>query len=86
MTERVARRTVEGTVVSDKMQKTIVVVVERSFAHPMYGKTIKRQTRIKVHDEEGKAKVGDWVEIAETRPLSKGKNFRLVEVLKKAGA
>ena len=71
-----------GVVVSDKMQKTIVVRVERSAMHPEYGKVIKKAKKFKVHDEKNQAKAGDRVRIMETRPLSKDKRWRLLEVLK----
>ena len=80
--KRGKRKELIGTVVSDKMQKTIVVKVERLVKHPLYKKTIKKFKKFKVHDEENKAKVGDKVRIVETRPLSKHKRWRLVEVLK----
>jgi len=86
MEERANRRSIEAVVVSNKMAKTIVVTVERAFAHPQYKKIIKRNTKYKVHDEKNEAGIGDLVLINETRPLSKGKNFRLVKILKKAGA
>jgi len=70
-----------GVVVSDKMQKTIVVKVQRLARHPMYKKVIKKYTKFKVHDEKGQAKVGQLVRIEETRPLSKEKHWRLIEVL-----
>lgn len=73
------RRRLKGKVVSGKMEKTIVVAVERVFAHPVYKKLVKMTKRFKVHDESG-AKVGDEVIIEETRPLSKGKRWRVVEV------
>lgn len=71
-----------GVVVSDKMQKTIVVKVERLTRHPLYGKTIRRYKKFKVHDENNSAKIGDQVKIIETRPLSKEKCWDLVEVIK----
>lgn len=80
--KRGKRKELIGTVVSDKMQKTIVVKVERLVKHPLYKKTIRKFKKYKVHDEENKAKVGDKVRIVETRPLSKEKRWRLVEVLK----
>jgi len=73
-----------GVVVSDKMDKTIVVSVVRSVRHSLYGKTIKRTSKFKVHDENNECRVGDRVKIMETRPLSKEKRWRLVEVLEKA--
>ena len=73
-----------GTVVSNKMQKTIVVAVEDRVRHPLYGKTIKRTKKFKVHDENNVCNVGDVVKIMETRPLSKEKRWRLVEIVKRA--
>ena len=70
-----------GVVVSDKMQKTIVVRIERKALHPLYGKVISKANKFKVHDEKNEAKVGDRVRIVETRPLSKDKRWRLVEIL-----
>ena len=81
---RSARKTRIGTVVSDKMDKTVVVKVERQFAHPIYKKIIKRSTRFKAHDEDNTCHVGDRVRIMETRPLSKDKRWRVVEVLERA--
>jgi small subunit ribosomal protein S17 len=81
---RAMRKTRVGRVVSDKMQKTIVVAIERRVAHPVYGKMITRSKNIKAHDEENTAKAGDLVRIAETRPLSKDKRWRLVEVVERA--
>ena len=72
-----------GVVLSDKMQKTIVVQIRRKALHPVYGKVIEHATKFKVHDEKNEAKIGDRVLIQETRPLSKDKNWRLVEVLEK---
>lgn len=72
-----------GTVVSDKMKKTIVVKVQRSMHHPDYNKIIKRTKKYKAHDENNSAKIGDTVKIIETRPLSKEKRWRLLEVIKK---
>ena len=77
-------RTLNGKVVSDKMQKTIVVMVERREKHPLYGKYVKRSTRIKAHDEENRCSVGDFVTIAETRPLSRKKAWTLVDVVERA--
>lgn len=73
-----------GTVVSDKMQKSILVAIERKVVHPIYKKYVKRTTRLMAHDEKQEAKTGDLVKIMETRPLSKRKRWRLVEILKKA--
>lgn len=70
--------------VSDKMQKTIVVKIERSTQHPLYKKTIRRHKKFKAHDENNSAKTGDVVKIMETRPLSKEKRWRLLEILKKS--
>lgn len=78
------RKSREGTVVSDKMDKTIVVMLERRMRHPLFGKTIRTSSKLYAHDEKGEAGVGDMVRVAETRPLSKQKRWRLVEVLKKA--
>lgn len=83
MSEKLTKRKQRlGIVVSNKMQKTIVVKVQRLTKHPKYAKTIKRYNKFKVHDEKNQAKAGDKVLIEETRPLSKDKHFRLVEVLK----
>jgi small subunit ribosomal protein S17 len=73
-----------GRVVSDKMQKTVVVALERRVAHPVYGKMVTRTEKVKAHDEENTAKNGDLVRIAETRPLSKDKRWRLVEIVERA--
>jgi len=78
------RKTRIGRVVSDKMNKTIVVAVETKVRHPLYGKTVNRTTKFKVHDENNEANVNDRVEIMETRPLSKDKNWRLVKIVEKA--
>ena len=86
MEERGVRKTIVGTVVSDKMEKTVVVTVVRQFAHPIYKKRIKRTTRIKAHDEKNDSHVGDTVKIMETRPLSREKRWRVVEVLQRAHA
>ena len=84
MEERNLRKTMIGTVVSDKMDKTVVVAVEDSVAHPIYKKTVKRTYKLKAHDEENMCKAGDKVKVMETRPLSKDKRFRVVEVVEKA--
>jgi small subunit ribosomal protein S17 len=87
VTEAVARgyrKTRRGYVVSDKMDKTIVVEVEDRVKHPLYGKVIRRSTKVKAHDELNTAGIGDLVLIAETRPLSATKNWRLVEIIEKA--
>ena len=83
-TDRRARKTRMGVVVSDKMQKTVVVVVERRVPHPAYGKMMTRTKKFKAHDEENSAKVGDRVRIMETRPLSKDKRWRVVEIVERA--
>jgi len=82
--ERGDRKTRRGYVVSDKMNKTIVVEVEDRVKHPLYGKVIRRSTKVKAHDESNTAGIGDLVLISETRPLSATKNWRLVEILEKA--
>ena len=84
MEERNLRKTMIGTVVSDKMDKTIVVAVETMVKHPIYKKTVKRTYKLKAHDEENSCKVGDVVKVMETRPLSKDKRWRLVEIVEKA--
>ena len=82
--ERGRRKTRVGRVVSDKMAKTIVVAVERNTHHPLYGKTIRKTTKYKVHDADNQCRNGDKVRIMETRPLSKEKNWRLVEIIEKS--
>ncbi|MFR5265700.1 30S ribosomal protein S17 [Clostridium sp.] len=82
--ERNLRRKRIGKVVSDKMDKTIVVAVETKVRHPLYGKTVNRTTKFKAHDENNEARIGDKVLIMETRPLSKDKRWRLVEITEKA--
>lgn len=84
MTERGMRKSQVGVVTSDKMDKTIVVEIERVTRHPLYRKTMRRNKSLKAHDEANSAKVGDRVRVAETRPLSKEKRWRLVEVLERA--
>ena len=79
-----ARKTRVGKVVSDKMDKTVVVAVETRTAHPLYKKTVKRTYKLKAHDENNECGVGDRVKVMETRPLSKEKRWRLVEILEKA--
>jgi small subunit ribosomal protein S17 len=78
------RKVLEGVVVSDKMQKTVVVAVERLTRHPIYKKTIRKVKKYKAHDEENACRVGDRVRIVETRPLSKTKRWRVVEILQRA--
>ncbi|TMW70035.1 30S ribosomal protein S17 [Alteribacter natronophilus] len=84
MAERNNRKSYTGRVVSDKMDKTITVVVETYKMHPLYGKRVKYSKKLKAHDENNTAKVNDVVRIMETRPLSKDKRFRLVEVVEEA--
>ena len=84
MEERNLRKVMIGTVVSDKMDKTVVVAVETSVRHKVYKKTVKRTYKLKAHDEENACKVGDKVKVMETRPLSKDKRWRLVEIIEKA--
>ncbi len=85
MSERTSmRKTLVGKVVSDKMDKTIVVSIEDSVKHPMYGKIVKRTVKYKAHDENNECGIGDRVRIMETRPLSKDKRWRLVEIIEKA--
>jgi len=84
VSERNLRKTVVGKVVSDKMEKTIVVAVEDSVKHPLYNKIVKRTIKFKAHDENNEAGVGDRVRIMETRPLSKDKRWRLVTIIEKA--
>jgi small subunit ribosomal protein S17 len=78
------RKVRQGVVVSDKMDKTVVVLIERRTTHPLYGKTVTRSERYHAHDEANDAHVGDLVRITETRPLSKTKRWRVVEVLERA--
>ncbi|MBS6447823.1 MAG: 30S ribosomal protein S17 [Clostridiales bacterium] len=82
--ERNLRKTRVGRVVSDKMDKTIVVAIEDNVKHPVYGKVIKRTVKFKAHDENNECGIGDKVMIMETRPLSKDKRWRLVEIIEKA--
>jgi small subunit ribosomal protein S17 len=82
--QRGIRKTRQGVVVSDKMEKTIVVQVNTLKSHPLYGRTMKRSTRFQAHDENGEAGIGDTVEIMECRPISKNKNWRLLKVVEKA--
>jgi small subunit ribosomal protein S17 len=82
--ERSLRKTRVGRVVSDKMDKTIVVAIEDNVKHPKYGKVMKRTVKIKVHDENNECTVGDKVSVMETRPLSKEKRWRLLSIIEKA--
>jgi small subunit ribosomal protein S17 len=79
-----AQRTIEGRVVSNKMQKTVTVLLERQVQHPLYGKIVRRSTKVHAHDEKGECKEGDTVRIAECAPISKTKNWRVVEVVTRA--
>ena len=82
--ERNLRKTRVGRVVSDKMDKTIVVAIEDNVKHPLYGKIVKRTYKLKAHDENNDCNIGDRVKVMETRPLSKDKRWRLVEVIERA--
>ncbi len=84
MEERNLRKTRTGKVISDKMDKTIVVAVQDNVKHPLYGKIVKRTYKLKAHDEENACGIGDTVRVMETRPLSKDKRWRLVEIIEKA--
>jgi small subunit ribosomal protein S17 len=78
------QRPIEGRVVSNKMNKTVTVLLERQVQHPLYGKIVRRSTKVHAHDENGECKEGDLVRIAECRPMSKTKNWRVVEVVTRA--
>ena len=82
--ERNLRKTRTGKVVSNKMDKTIVVAIENHVRHPLYGKIVKRTYKLKAHDENNECGIGDTVKVMETRPLSKDKRWRLVEIVEKA--
>ena len=82
--ERNLRKTRTGKVTSDKMDKTITVAIEDHVKHPLYNKIVKRTYKLKAHDEENVCNIGDKVKVMETRPLSKGKRFRVVEIVEKA--
>ena len=82
--ERNLRKTRTGKVISDKMDKTIVVAIENHVRHPLYGKIVKRTYKLKAHDENNECQIGDTVKVMETRPLSKDKRWRLVEIVEKA--
>ncbi len=84
MSERSLRKTRVGKVVSDKMDKTVVVAIVDNVKHPLYKKIIKRTVKMKAHDEKNECKIGDRVEIMETRPLSKDKRWRVTEIIEKA--
>ena len=81
--ERNLRKTRTGKVISDKMDKTIVVAVQDNVKHPLYGKIVKRTYKLKAHDENNECNIGDTVKVMETRPLSKDKRWRLVEIVEK---
>jgi small subunit ribosomal protein S17 len=83
-TKQKIERTVSGRVVSDKMDKSITVLIERRVKHPVYGKYVRKSTKVFAHDENNESKSGDLVTIAECRPISKNKSWRLVEVVEKA--
>ena len=82
--QRGLRKTRQGVVVSDKMDKTIVVAITTRVRHPLYGKIVKRTTKLKAHDEENACGIGDTVRVMETRPLSRDKRWRVVEIVEKA--
>ncbi len=82
--ERGSRKTRTGIVVSDKMEKTVVVAVESFKVHPLYKKQIRKTTKLKAHDENNECKIGDTIKIMETRPLSKDKNWRVLDIVEKA--
>ena len=84
MSERNLRKTRVGTVVSDKMDKTVVVAIQDNVKHPLYKKIIKRTVKLKAHDENNECRVGDRVRLMETRPLSKDKRWRVAEIIEKA--
>ena len=84
MAERNLRKVMVGTVLSNKMDKTVVVAVQTNVKHEMYGKIVKRTYKLKAHDEENKCGIGDKVKVMETRPLSKDKRWRVVEIIEKA--
>lgn len=84
MGEYKKRKSYIGQVVSDKMDKTVVLAVTRRIAHPRYGKTVKRTTKYKAHDEKNECKIGDLVRFIETRPLSRDKRWKVLEILEKA--
>ena len=83
MEERNLRKTRVGRVISNKMDKTIVVAVENNVKHPLYGKIVKKTYKLKAHDEKNECNIGDTVKVMETRPLSKDKRWRLVEIMEK---
>lgn len=84
MPERADRKVFVGKVVSNKMEKTITIAVERRFRHPIYGKFVKKTTKLMAHDEENSCNIGDVVRVMETRPLSRKKRWRLMEIVERA--
>ena len=82
--ERALRKTRTGKVISDKMDKTVVVAVETSYKHPLYGKIMRRTFKLKAHDENNECGIGDTVRVMETRPISKDKRWRVTEIIEKA--
>ena len=84
MSERNMRKTMVGKIVSDKMDKTVVVAIEDSVKHPLYNKIVKRTYKLKAHDENNECGIGDRVRVMETRPLSRDKRWRVVEIIEKA--
>lgn len=84
-TAKEAKHSIIGQVVSDKMDKTIVVMIERKVKHPIYGKYVKKSSKMYVHDEDNSSRIGDLVRIQQTRPLSKTKRWKLVEIVKREG-
>jgi small subunit ribosomal protein S17 len=82
--ERARRKVRTGVVVSDKMDKTVVVRIDRQVRHPLYGKTVRRSSKLAAHDESNDARAGDTVRVVETRPLSKSKRWRVVEIVERA--
>ena len=84
MTDRNERKSKTGVVVSNKMEKTVVVAVERLFQHSLYSKSVRQTVKFKAHDENNESNVGDKVKIMETRPLSKDKRWRVIEIVEKA--
>jgi len=84
MSEEKKIRTVEGIVLSDKMDKTATILIERKVKHPLYGKFVKRSTKLHIHDENNECKIGDTVTVTECRPVSKSKTWKLFEIVEKA--
>ncbi len=85
MTEqKTDKRTVNGRVISNRMDKTVTIVVERLIRHPLYGKYIRRTTKLHAHDEDNRCQLGDWVSVEECRPMSKIKSWRLVKIIERA--